>query len=302
VRDSHRNTILQVTRTWRWVAPHATKRRMRSHARASAVALLLVASITTSRDALAQCTEQQFQNFTGGGQIACPCFAPNEQAGSVFTLPANQYPIQILKVGVGWGSAFGGTGQSIEEALHVYAGGLPNPGTPIFSLIGPVLNDGFINEFNLTPGNITIASGPFTVALELLNNSASDIFAPTLVHDGNGCQAGKNVVYQVPGGWTSACALGVSGDWVFYVKYRSLNVTGGATPVRTVFSEPPLSTTSCDTVYVVNNGCADLVISDVSGCGSAPFSIDTTPTATTVAPGGSTPILVCVTPTVARSP
>lgn len=268
---------------------------MRSHACISAVAVLLVASAVTSRQAIAQCTEQQFQNFTGAGQTVCPCFAPNEQAGAVFTLPANVYPIQILKVGVGWGSSFGGTGQTIEDALHVYAGGLPNPGAPIFSLVGPVLNDGFINEFNLTPGNVTIASGPFTVALEFLNNNAGDIFAPSVVHDGNGCQAGKNVVYS--NGWFNACALGVSGDWVFYVKYRSLNVTGEATPVRTVFSEPPLSTTSCDTVYVVNNGCDDLEITGISGCGSAPFSIDTTPTATTVAPGGSTPILVCVTPT-----
>lgn len=251
----------------------------------------------TSRDVGAQCAETLFQNYTGGGQTACPCFVQNEQAGAVFTLPADVYPIEILKVGIAWGSAFGGTGQSLEQAVHVYAGGLPNPGSPIFSLIGPQLTDGVINEFNIAPAQVAIASGPFTVTLEFATDNAGDIFAPSVAHDGNGCQAGKNVVYAVPGGWTNACALGVSGDWVFYVKYRSLKVTGQANPVRTVFSNPPMSQTTCDTVYVVNTGCDDLVIDSVTGCGSAPFSIDTTPTASTVAPGNSTPILVCVTPT-----
>ncbi len=261
---------------------------------ATALAVVLA---TAARDAGAQCTEQQFQNYTGTTQNGCPCFAQNEQAGSVFTLPANQYPIEILKVGIAWSSVFGGTGQSVEEAVHIYAGGLPNPGAPIFSLVGPVLTDGFFNEFNLEalPGEITIASGPFTVALEFFNANAGNPFAASVVSDGNGCQVGKNVVYA--NGWNDACALGVTGDWVFYVKYRSLAVTGSANPVRTVFSNPPMSTTSCDTVYVVNNGCDDLNITSVTGCGSAPFSVDTTPTASTVPPGGSTPILVCVTPT-----
>ncbi len=287
VRELQSNAILHTVAPWRVVS------------RTGAAFSLVVAAllVTAASDAGAQCTEQQFQNFTGAGEVACPCFVPNEQAGAVFTLPANQYPIEIVKVGIGWGSAFGGTGQTIEEAVNVYAGGLPNPGAPIFTLLGPVLNDGFINEFNIDPADVTIASGPFTVTLEFLNNNAGNIFAPSVVHDNNGCQAGKNVVFAIPGGWTNACTLGVGGDWVFYVKYRSLAVTGGASPVRTLFSNPPMSTTTCDTVYVVNNGCDDLVISSVTGCGSAPFSVDTTPTANTIAPGGSTPILVCVTPT-----
>ncbi|HXV14817.1 MAG TPA: FlgD immunoglobulin-like domain containing protein [Candidatus Krumholzibacteria bacterium] len=289
VRETHSNAILHTVDPRCVVSWKGAARR-----RASAAVVAAVLALA-ARDAGAQCAEQQFQNYTGTNQVACPCFAPNEQAGVVFTLPANQYPIEIVKVGIAWGSAIGGTGQSIEEALHVYAGGLPNPGAPIFSLVGPVLNDGFFNEFNLDAFDITIASGPFMVALEFLNNNAGDIFAASVVHDGNGCQAGKNAVYS--NGWFNACALGVTGDWVFYVKYRSLAVTGGASPVRTLFSDPPLATTSCDTVYVVNNGCDDLVISSVTGCGSAPFSIDTTPTANTIAPGGSTPILVCVTPT-----
>jgi hypothetical protein len=52
----------------------------------------------------------------------------------VFTLPAAAYPIEILKVGIGWGSQFGGSGQTLGAAINIYAGGLPNPGSPIFSL------------------------------------------------------------------------------------------------------------------------------------------------------------------------
>ncbi len=173
--------------------------------------------------ARAQCAEAPpLANYTGTTRIACPCFVPTEQAGVVLTAPAGDYPLEILRVGIAWGSQFGGSPQSLEEAIHIYAGGLPNPGTPIFSLPGPVMTDGFLNEFDLEPlpGEITVMSGPFTVALEFLNQNAGDIYAPSVVSDGNGCQAGKNVVYAQPGGWSDACGLGVSGDWVMYAVYR----------------------------------------------------------------------------------
>ncbi len=293
VRESHPSAILHIVDPSRIVSKKGV-------ARSVVVAVIAAATLAaSSRDAGAQCTETQLQNFTGVGQIVCPCFVPNEQAGAVFNLPPSVYPIEILKVGIGWGSQIGGAPQSLEEAINIFAGGLPNPGSPIFSLPGPLMTDGAINEFNLqlVPGNKTIASGPFTVTLEFNNPNAGDIFAPSVVHDGNGCQSGKNVIYAVPGGWMNACAAGVTGDWVFYVKYRSLKVTGGPNPVRTVFSQPPLSQTTCETVYVVNNGCGNLVIGGISGCGNVPFSVDTTATAHTVAPGAFTPIDVCVTPT-----
>lgn len=247
----------------------------------------------------AQCAETQFQNYTGGGQVVCPCFVANEQAGAVFTLPANVYPIEILKVGIGWGSQFGGSGQTLGEAIHIYAGGLPNPGAPVFSLVGPQLTDGVINEFNLgpLPGEIVIPSGSFMVALEFNSDNAGDPFAASVVHDGNGCQGGKNTVFAIPGGWQSACALGVTGDWVIYVKYRSLKVTAGATPPAVAFSGVPGSQTTCSTVNINNTGCETMTIESITGCGTAPFSVDTTLTSHSVAPGGSTTLQVCVTPT-----
>lgn len=176
--------------------------------------------------ARAQCpTEPRLENFTGAGSVACPCFIPGEQAGAVLDLPAGEFPIEILKVGIGWGSQFGGNPDQLEEAIHIYEGGLPDPGTPVFTLPAPQLTDGVINEFDLEPlpGEIIINSGPFTVTLEFLNENSGDIFAPSVVHDGNGCQAGKNAVFVIPDGWSDACDLGVTGDWVFYVFYRKIN-------------------------------------------------------------------------------
>jgi hypothetical protein len=268
--------------------------------RAALVSALVVGATLLAAHAHAQCSEQgPFQYYTGGIQGLCPCFAPGEQAGVVFTLPAAEYPIEIMKVGIAWFSQFGGSGQTLEEAIHVYAGGLPNPGPPIFTLPGPQLTDGVINEFNLgvLPGEIRVESGPFTVTLEFQN--PSDPFAPTIAYD-NGCQAGKNVVFAIPGGWTSACALGVPGDWVFYVKYRSLKVTAQKSPAQVVFSNIPVNQTTCDTVFVANTGCDTLLIDGISGCGAAPFSIDTTMTAHAVVPGGQTMIKVCATPTSAN--
>jgi hypothetical protein len=206
-----------------------------------AVAFLAAVLLVISLALADTCPEEDpLQNYTGGGTVVCPCFVAGEEAGAVLQAPAEHYPIEILRVGIGWGSIYGGTGQSLEQAIHIYAGGLPNPGSPIFTLEGPVLMDGFINEFDLepSPGEITIDSGPFTVTLEFMNDNAGDIYAPSMVHDGNGCQAGKDVVYAIPGGWYSACALGVTGDWVVYAVYRQVNCGAGVDGEMVVSSRP----------------------------------------------------------------
>lgn len=191
-------------------------------------ALLLFALAAAAAPAGASCPEEPpRQNYTGGGQVICPCFVAGEEAGAVLVAPAQHYPIEIIRVGIGWGSQFGGSPQQQEAAVNIYGAGLPNPGAPIFSLPGPVLTDGFINEYNLEPlpGEIVVGSGSFTVTLEFLNDNAGNFFAPSMVHDGNGCQSGKNVIFAVPGGWMDGCAAGLSGDWVVYAVCRQVNCT-----------------------------------------------------------------------------
>ena len=55
--------------------------------------------------------------------------------------------------------------------------------------------------------------------------------------------------------------------------------------------------TTCDTVCIVNTGAVDLEISDVSGCMTAPFSLDLSMMDFVLAPDDTTKFLVCVNPT-----
>lgn len=163
-------------------------------------------------------------NHLGPPAVPVLAFLAGEQVGAVFDVPADDYPIEILRLGVGWGSQFGGNPSSFEQALHIYPAGLPNPGTAQFSLPGPVLIDGIINEFDISAsaGNKIINSEPFMVALELANQS-NPPFGSAPVHDGMGCLAGRNAVFVIPGGWSDACPLGVTGNWVFHVIYRQVD-------------------------------------------------------------------------------
>lgn len=196
---------------------------------AAMIAAAAPAVVPGTGTVFAQCPEEPpLGNYDGAGQVVCPCFAPGEQAGVVLDAPPEHYPLEILRIGIAWGSVFGGNPAQVEQALHIYPAGLPDPGVPQFTLPGPQFNDGFINEFNIEPisGEKNILSGPFSVAVEFLTNSAGNQFASSVVHDGNGCQSGRNLVKASPGGWTDACALGVTGDWVMYVVYRPCVVTG----------------------------------------------------------------------------
>ena len=67
------------------------------------VGALLGACLFLPARAGAQCpTEPTLQNYTGGGTVVCPCFIQGEEAGAVFQAPAAHYPIEIMKVGIGW--------------------------------------------------------------------------------------------------------------------------------------------------------------------------------------------------------
>lgn len=178
------------------------------------------------------CPEEQFQNFTDTGSfVSVPGFIIDEQAGAIFDPPAEDFPLEVLRVGIGWASPGGGQPDQLQDAIRIYPNGLPNPGMPQFEVLGPVLQDGGINEFDLTlgqgTGNRTINSGPFTVTLRFL--TPSKVGGPAPLHDGNGCQPGKNVIFASPGFWADACSLGVSGDWAFYVVYRPLDCSAPPT-------------------------------------------------------------------------
>jgi hypothetical protein len=149
--------------------------------------------------ASARCPEQPpLTNTTGTSSSACPCFVSGEEAAPILLAPAADYPIEITKIRITWGSLFGGQPQSLEFELEIFSDGLSNPGEPQFTLGGPVLTDGFVNEFDIS--HKIINSGAFTVSLEFLNTNSASVFWPSVVSDANGCTPGRNAVKAIPGG------------------------------------------------------------------------------------------------------
>lgn len=244
----------------------------------------LVISCSFALAAAGTCPEEPpVFNFTGPGEVVCPCFVEGEEAGVVLTPPAGTvYPIEVIRIGITWGSQFGGAPTSLEQALHVYEGGLPDPGTPVQTLAGPQFTDGFINEFDLEAFASTaiINAAPFSVSLQFLNDNAGSFFAPSVVHDGNGCQAGKNLVKAIPGGWADACALGVTGDWVMYAVYRPVNCATDAPEELLVASAPtallapspnPVESETRIDFFVAEERHVELSVFDVQGRRVAPL-------------------------------
>lgn len=164
----------------------------------------------------------------GGTAAICPCFVSGEEAAVWLTSPCDG---NIVAVQIFWSTQFGGAKPSLEDSIEILAAGdhpIPGPllqnGFPPFQpaiLEGPLLVNGGLNEFryfdenNTVPLSIPVQTGEtFVVSLRFFNANAGDLFAPSIASDANGCQPGKNAVFALPGGWTNACALGVSGDWV----------------------------------------------------------------------------------------
>jgi len=220
------------------------RRAIRSHILSLPAALVLLLAGLASAQAV--CPEKgPLRSNDAAGTIACPCFVSGEEAGVVFDIPVEDYPIEVLRIGVAWGSAAGGGGTQVEAAIHIYGAVLPDPGTPVFTLTGPQLTDGFVNEFDLAPqgGPVLMNSGPFLVSLEFANDNVGTNFFGTTVMDGNGCQPGRNAIKAIPGGWMDGCSAGLSGDWSMHIVYRS---TACGVPVekisfggmKSAFAEP----------------------------------------------------------------
>jgi hypothetical protein len=252
--------------------------------------------------------EPLVQNHVGGGTVACTCFVAGEEAGAIFNVPAADYPIQIVSVGIGWGSTNGGQPDALEEAFHIYATGLPNPGVPIFTQVAPVLTDGAVNLFNVDlAAEVILDSGPFMVTLEFLNdNVGGGPFTPTVPHDGAGCVVGRNSVFAIPGGWFDACFLGVSGNWVFVVEYRKVTCGSsgpGAVPDGADVPGAPLvldrgAASTLELSWGVSCSASDETYSIYEGTlgsfsGHLPKNCDTGTTAANVSPAiGNTYYLV----------
>ena len=105
----------------------------------------------------------------------------------------------------------------------------------------------------------------------------------------------------------SDISVGATGFFVDDVQVRTIPLGCGSctaapellvTPAAIDLPQVPGNQTTCTPVAIHNTGDAVLTVQSVTGCDAAPFSLDLTGMATTVAPGDSTVFQVCVTPTV----
>jgi hypothetical protein len=94
-------------------------------------------------------------------------FVAGEEAGAVLTMPQNG---TIVGVQIFWRSGNGVSGYSIENAIHIYDGStFPTPGTELETVVAPVLEDGWLNEFRYLDDNMTIPlSVPVTAGLNIM--------------------------------------------------------------------------------------------------------------------------------------
>lgn len=171
--------------------------------------------------------EPRLANFVEDNTyVIVPGFVRGEEAAATFIAPQSHYPIEIVEVGIGWLSVFGGgTKPSLEDSILIYHG---RPNAPDFYeqfvAEAPSMEDGGINVFDLTTGvvpggNRVIDGGPFTISLRIFNRP-NQFTGPAPIHDGEGCQFLKSYVRTATQGWRDNCTLGVSGQWVIFAKYR----------------------------------------------------------------------------------
>ena len=182
------------------------------------VGFCFVLGVSTPRAHAMEVTVQN-DSVTDFSQVSIQAgFAASEQAAVWLTSPCNG---NIVGVQVFWASLLGGTPSALGDSIRIFQSGtFPTPGPILEQLTGPLLNDGFLNEFRFLDENNTIPlmvpvteNQVFVVSFRF--DAATPITGPSVVTDINGCQAGKNGIFAIPpSSWLSACALGVTGDFV----------------------------------------------------------------------------------------
>ena len=156
-----------------------------------------------------------------GTAVIVTGFVPGEKAAAWLTTPCtgNVRAVQIF-----WRSQAGTAASSIEQSIEILrAGTFPVPGALHTTVLGPVLNDGVLNEYRFVDENNTIpisvpvtAGETFVVAFEF-GNAPPDGVGPSVARDTDGIGAGRNGLLAVFGAstqWFNASTLGVTGDWI----------------------------------------------------------------------------------------
>lgn len=235
-------------------------------------------------------------------------FAVGERAAAWLTSPCDG---TIVAVQVSW-FATGAAPDSLEQSIRISsAGTFPNPGSTLFTIAGPLMVAGGINEFRddgmSNPVSVPVTMGQ-TVVVDLQYANSTNIASgqPSIVRDMDGCQAGRNAIFATPpGAWFNACSLGITGDLVIRMVVDCIppapDVTFDTTSL--MFGDTPTDGTgSTLEILVTNDGNASLTVNDpsmaaITGTDLADFSVDSPTGNMVLAPTNSGMVVVRFAPT-----
>ena len=179
----------------------------------------------------------QNDSFKPNGSVAIQKgFIKGDIGAAVLSASPTEYPVQILEAQVLLKDTFG-SGSPRICVLHVYPQSGPQPGAPVYS-VGVQLTEGGLNVLNLRAQNL-VMNGPFTIGLEIfdLNTPAE----PNLCTDTDGCQPGKNLIYDISTRtWYDGCLLGIRGDLIIRAK---VNTNHGQAATISTLSTPRIGST-----------------------------------------------------------
>jgi hypothetical protein len=193
-------------------------------------ALVCAACISATTVLASEVVVQNDSVTEGGLAYVVGDFAEGEIAAARRTAPCDG---TIVAVQILWRSAAGGGLPSVEEAIYIWDGpNFPTPSSVLAYLEGPVLTPGFINEYryldeaNSVPIAVPVTSGQQVyIGLQFYNPTDIASGTPSVVRDLNGCQAGKNAMKVIPGGWINPCSF-LGGDFVIRAVVDCPSVTG----------------------------------------------------------------------------
>ncbi len=174
----------------------------------------------------------QNDSLVNGGQVAIQFgFADFEIGAATFFPHPDLFPIKIREIHIFWKSLLGGAEPTVEEAIHIYIGGIPGGTgfTEIGLLESPQMLEGGFNVYDVTALNVMINNPtPLTIGLELFDGPGDDpfdIFRASLATDTNECDAGTSYVRDNTAfAWTDLCDFGASGNLLIRCVVESLAV------------------------------------------------------------------------------
>lgn len=223
-------------------------------------AFWLPAAIAIATSAAANEVTVQNDSLVAGDNGAIQAgFVAGEKAAAWLTSPCDG---NIVAAQVYWQSLHGGASDQIEDSIDIYRSGTyPEPGALAEEILGPVLTDGFINEYryldedNTIPLNVPVVQDEtFIVALTFMQ-APDPSEGPSVVNDLDGIQPNANAIYASIGGgqfaWFPNTTLLVFGDWVIRAVVNCTTVTNEADVGVTMTAAPTQYTAGAPLTYTI---------------------------------------------------